>query len=116
MDPDSTIDSNLIEDAFPVSCSLKHQLKHTDKYPTTAVGATMSDREVHELPVPILTDDELLAEYAHTFDRVLANNLPESDLPADIDSDLRRNSAAMGELLRRGYRSASLHWHRPETS
>jgi hypothetical protein len=76
----------------------------------------MSDREVHELPVPILTDDELLAEYAHTFDTVLADNLPESTLPADIDSVLRRNSAAMGELLRRGYRSTGLRWHRPETS
>jgi hypothetical protein len=75
----------------------------------------MSIREVHELPVPILTDDELLAEYAHTFSTVLADESGESTLAVDVDSVLRRNSATMGELLRRGYRSAGLRWYRPET-
>jgi hypothetical protein len=75
----------------------------------------MSIREVHELPVPILTDEELLAEYTHTFSMVLADEEADSTLAVDVDSILRRNSAAMGELLRRGYRSAGLQWYRSET-
>jgi hypothetical protein len=72
----------------------------------------MSQRAVHELPVPILTDDELLAEYAYTFHAVHANNPEEKAPPVDVDIVLRRNSATMGELLRRGYRSAGPRWHR----
>lgn len=75
----------------------------------------MSARAIHELPIPILTDDELLAEYAHTFSTVLSVEPGENTLSADVDSVLRRNSAAMGELLRRGYRSAGLRWHRTDT-
>ena len=80
------------------------------------MGVTMSARAVHELPVPILTDDELLAEYAHTFTAVLATNPDEGTTSTDVDSVLRRNSATMGELLRRGYRSAGPRWHRSEAS
>jgi hypothetical protein len=79
------------------------------------MGVTMSARAVHDLPVPILTDDELLAEYAHTFSAVLADEPEENTQTTDVDSVLRRNSATMGELLRRGYRSAGLRWYRTET-
>jgi hypothetical protein len=76
----------------------------------------MNKRAIHELPVPILTDDELLQEYDHTFRSALA--LTSADDVATINTEpaLRRNSATMGELLRRGYRSPGPRWHRPEES
>jgi len=76
----------------------------------------MNSRAIHELPVPILTDDELLQEYDHTFIEALAVNSVEDVLTTNADSVLRRNSATMGELLRRGYRSSGPRWHRSEDS
>jgi hypothetical protein len=76
----------------------------------------MNSRAIHELPVPILTDDELLQEYDHTFNAALDVNSVEDVSTANADAALRRNSATMGELLRRGYRSAGPHWHRSEDS
>jgi hypothetical protein len=76
----------------------------------------MNSRAVHELPVPILTDDELLQEYDHTFSEALAVNSVKDVSMANAESALRRNSATMGELLRRGYRSAGPRWHRTEGS
>lgn len=73
----------------------------------------MGTRSVQELPVRILTDDELISEYDRTFESALT---PQSHngYPARQDADaIRRNSAAMGELLRRGYRSAAPEWMKP---
>jgi hypothetical protein len=78
-------------------------------------GAPMNPRAIHELPVPILTDDELLAEYAHTFSAVLGDGPEPSASSNDVETVLRRNSATMGELLRRGYRSAEPRWYRSNT-
>ena len=75
----------------------------------------MSQRATHDLPVPILTDEELLAEYDHTFQSMLGDGRGERSLATEADAVLRRNSATMGELLRRGYRSASPRWHRVQT-
>ena len=76
----------------------------------------MNSRAIHELPVPILTDEELLKEYDHTFSAALEVNSPQNASMTHADSVLRRNSATMGELLRRGYRSAGPRWHRSEDS
>jgi hypothetical protein len=75
----------------------------------------MSKRATHDLPVPILTDEELLAEYDHTFRSMLGNDQSERSPATAEDAILRRNSATMGELLRRGYRSTSPRWHRTQT-
>lgn len=74
----------------------------------------MNARAVHELPVPILTDDELLEEYNHTFSEAVLVTSVNNGATANADSVLQRNSATMGELLRRGYRSAGPRWHRSE--
>lgn len=76
----------------------------------------MNQRAIHELPVPILTDDELLREYDHTFRKAVAVSSAEDFATTNTESALRRNSATMGELLRRGYRSAGPRWHRSENS
>ena len=73
----------------------------------------MGSRSVQELPVRILTDDELIDEYDRTFRAAIT---PQSDngYPARRDdAAMRRNSAAMGELLRRGYRSDAPMWLKP---
>ena len=75
----------------------------------------MSQRATHDLPVPILTDEELLAEYDHTFRSMLDDGQGERSPATAEDAVLRRNSATMGELLRRGYRSSSPRWHRTRT-
>ncbi len=75
----------------------------------------MGSRSVKELPVPILTDDELIDEYARTFQAAK----PQSDNGSSRRPDevtIRRNAAAMGELLRRGYRSAVPVWMKSETA
>ena len=76
--------------------------------------ARVNQRAIHELPVPILTDDELLQEYDHSFRTALALNSADSVAASNTDSALRRNSATMGELLRRGYRSVGPRWYRSE--
>ena len=76
-------------------------------------GGAMGARSVQELPVRILTDDELISEYDRTFESAVT---PQSHngYPARWDEGaMRRNSAAMGELLRRGYRSAAPEWMKP---
>ena len=76
-------------------------------------GGAMGARSVQELPVRILTDDELISEYDRTFESAVT---PQSHnrYPARWDDGaMRRNSAAMGELLRRGYRSAAPEWMKP---
>ena len=76
----------------------------------------MGSRSVEELPVPILTDDELIEEYIRTF-RLAGGELPADALSRRFDeATIRRNAAAMGELLRRGYRSAVPEWMRPDTA
>ncbi len=74
----------------------------------------MGSRSVEELPVPILTDDELIEEYTRTFQ--MAGGEEPVDAPArHLDEvTIRRNAAAMGELLRRGYRSAVPVWMRSD--
>jgi hypothetical protein len=74
----------------------------------------MGARSVEELPVAILTDDELISEYDRTFESAVT---PEArtGYPAGWDDGaVRRNAAAMRELLRRGYRSvATPKWMKP---
>jgi hypothetical protein len=73
----------------------------------------MGTRSVHELPVRILTDDELIGEYDRTF-RSAVTPQSHNGYPARWDDGaMRRNSAAMGELLRRGYRSDAPEWMKP---
>lgn len=75
----------------------------------------MSPRAVHDLPVPILTDEELISEYDYTFKSAF-NDTPEDNAPShEVTSVLRRNSATMAELQRRGFRSTSPRWRRSET-
>lgn len=64
----------------------------------------MSQRATHELPVLILTDEELLNEYGRTFSCADANG--------QGDALVRRNAATMRELLRRGFRSDPPSWAR----
>jgi hypothetical protein len=76
----------------------------------------MGSRSVHELPVRILTDDELIGEYDRTF---RSAGTPQSDngYPARWDdAAMRRNSAIMGELLRRGYHTDAPVWIKPNNS
>jgi len=76
----------------------------------------MGSRSVEELPVPILTDDELIGEYSRTFQT--AGGMRADDGPSRRLDELtiRRNAAAMGELLRRGYQSAVPVWMKSETA
>jgi hypothetical protein len=76
----------------------------------------MTHRAIHDLPVPILTDEELLAEYDHTFNSAFNGESEGQASTFEMTSVLRRNSATMAELLRRGYRSPGPRWHRSETS
>lgn len=64
----------------------------------------MSQRAIHELPVLILTDEELLNEYGRTFSCANGNGLG--------DALVRRNAATMRELLRRGFESEPPRWTR----
>lgn len=76
-------------------------------------GGAMGARSIQELPVRILTDDELISEYDRTFESAVT---PQSHngYPARWDDGaMRRNSAAMGELLRRGYRCTAPQWRKP---
>jgi len=76
-------------------------------------GGAMGARSVQELPVRILTDEELISEYDRTFESALKPQA-RNGYPARWDAGaMRRNSAAMGELLRRGYRSAAPEWMKP---
>ena len=73
-------------------------------------GGAMGARSVQELPVRILTDDELISEYDRTFESAVTPT-SQNGYPARWDDGaMRRNAAAMGELLRRGYRSAVPQW------
>jgi len=73
----------------------------------------MRSRSVEELPVPILTDDELIEEYSRTFPTVEGEQ-PSAGFARRLDeATIRRNAAAMGELLRRGYRSTVPEWAKP---
>jgi hypothetical protein len=72
---------------------------------TPSNGGPMGSRSVQELPVPILTDDELIGEYGRTFVRAGAQRPHNGFAPRSDDVTIRRNSAVMGELLRRGYTS-----------
>jgi hypothetical protein len=76
----------------------------------------MSPRATHDLPVPILTDEELLCEYDYTFNSAFSDGTNDRTSSHEVTSVLRRNSATMAELQRRGYRSASPRWERPKTS
>lgn len=76
----------------------------------------MASRSVQELPVRILTDDELIGEYDRTF---RSAGIPQSHngYPARWDdAAMRRNSAIMGELLRRGYQSDAPVWKKRENA
>lgn len=74
----------------------------------------MGSRSVQELPVPVLTNEELVGEYDRTFLPAGAQR-PHSGFRArSEDVTIRRNSAVMGELLRRGYRSDAPVWWKPD--
>jgi hypothetical protein len=70
----------------------------------------MGSRSVQELPVRILTDDELIDEYDRTFHSAVTPEAGNGHPTRWDDAAMRRNSAAMGELLRRGYRSNAPRW------
>lgn len=70
----------------------------------------MGSRSVHDLPVPILTDEELIGEYGRTFPSAGARRPPNGFASRPDDVTIRRNSAVMGELLRRGYKSNAPVW------
>jgi hypothetical protein len=76
----------------------------------------MGSRSVEELPVPILTDDELIGEYDRTFRTAGVSSPQNVYAPQFDDVTIRRNAAAMGELLRRGYQSAAPVWMKPDRS
>jgi len=72
----------------------------------------MGSRSVQELPAPILTDEELIGEYDRTFSP--GDQGPASGSAPRFDElTIRRNSAVMGELLRRGYESEVPVWMKP---
>jgi len=73
----------------------------------------MGSRSVQELPVRILTDDELIEEYDRTFRTAITPQSHDGYPARWDDAAMRRNSAAMGELLRRGYRSDAPMWLKP---
>lgn len=70
----------------------------------------MGSRSVQELPVPILTDEELIGEYDRTFMTASTQRSHHGFAPPPDDMTIRRNSAVMGELLRRGYKSDAPVW------
>ncbi len=74
----------------------------------------MLTRAVQDLPVPILTDEELLAEYDRTFCWACTDDQPNGAGTITVDPLVRRNAATMGELLRRGFRSQPPRWVRAE--
>ena len=76
----------------------------------------MGSRSVQELPVPILTDEELIGEYGRTFSMAGAQRPHGGSATRPDDVTIRRNSAVMGELVRRGYESDVPVWSRPEAS
>jgi hypothetical protein len=83
---------------------------------TPSNGGPMGSRSVHELPVPILTDDELIGEYGRTFVTAGAQRPHNGFAPRSDDVTIRRNSAVMGELLRRGYTSDVPVWSKTAAS
>lgn len=76
----------------------------------------MGDRSVHELPVRILTDEELINEYDRTFLMVVAPQSNNGDRPRLDEVCVRRNAAALGELVLRGYRATAPVWLRQYAS
>jgi len=76
----------------------------------------MGSRSVEELPVPILTDDELIGEYSRTFQTAGSSRPDNGHAPRLDEVTIRRNAAAMGELLRRGYQSAVPVWLKSDTA
>ncbi len=73
----------------------------------------MGSRSVQELPAPILTDEELIGEYDRTFKSGDAQRPHNGSAPRFDEVAIRRNSAVMGELLRRGYTSDVPVWMKP---
>jgi len=73
----------------------------------------MGSRSVQELPAPILTDEELIGEYDRTFAPTGARGPTNGTAPRSDAVTIRRNSAVMGELLRRGYTSDAPVWLKP---
>ena len=76
----------------------------------------MGSRRVEELPVRILTDEELLGEYGRTFNAVGAAAAGADPRGRDDERAIRRNSAVFGELVRRGYRSKPPVWTKVRSS
>ena len=70
----------------------------------------MGTRCVQELPVRILTDEELLTEFERTFTGAVATSSANGNSALADGRTIRRNGAAMEELLRRGYRSETPLW------
>jgi hypothetical protein len=60
-----------------------------------------------------LTDEELIGEYDRTFVSAGAQRPHNGSAPRLDEVTIRRNSAVMGELLRRGYRSDAPVWLKP---
>ena len=73
----------------------------------------MGSRSVQELPAPILTDEELIGEYGRTFMLAGAQRPHNGYKQRSVDVTIRRNSAVMGELVRRGYKSDVPVWSKP---
>jgi len=73
----------------------------------------VGSRRVQELPAPILTDEELIGEYGRTFVSAGAQQPHNGYKPRSDDVTIRRNSAVMGELVRRGYKSDVPVWSKP---
>ncbi len=93
--------------------ALKKWVSDADARGMPSDGGAMGIRSIHELPVRILTDPELLGEFDRTFQSA---GTPQSHngYPARWDdAAMRRNSAITGELLRRGYQSDAPVWMKP---
>ena len=96
---------------------MRHRLKiafaAADSERTPSNGGPMGSRSVQELPAPILTDEELIGEYDRTF-QVASGRAPvNGSVGRFAEVTIRRNSAVMGELLRRGYTSDLPVWMKP---
>ncbi|MEN8113925.1 MAG: hypothetical protein ABFS21_06010 [Actinomycetota bacterium] len=76
----------------------------------------MGTRSVQELPVRILTDEELLGEFDRTFTTAVSPPSNNGNGNQANGRAVRRNAAAMEELLRRGYRSKTPNWSKTEPS
>lgn len=76
----------------------------------------MGSRSVQELPAPILTDEELIGEYDRTFMPGGVQRPHNGSAPRFDEVAIRRNSAVMGELLRRGYTSDAPVWMKSQSS